>query len=246
MRKLPARITEPPELLRSAPAARKAVSDAISKGIFDLKFRSAVYGSLPVREALDLAHHGKCAFCETKIQPVSTPHVEHFRPKAAYIDEDEKVLVKPGYYWLAYSWSNLMLACPSCNGKSYKGNRFPLQFEAARALMPEDDLAIEAPLLIDPFIEDPRDFIRFNGPVAYAVAGNDRGRVTIEVLGLNREHLVDGREEHLRYFFACMNAVAALPGGPEKTELEKIVRFFLSVRGPYTSCLKDALARELL
>lgn len=62
-----------------------------------------------IRSRLNSIHWGKCAFCETSDQQLE---VEHYRPK------------KGGYYWLAYSWDNLLLACTKCNGA--KGNKFEI------------------------------------------------------------------------------------------------------------------------
>ena len=241
MYRLPVRGDAPEQLLNSAPGAVQAIVDAVNGGIVKLNFRSGVYASTEVRVALDGLQHGKCAFCEVHILPVSTPHVEHFRPKAAYIDEEDGSKQQPGYYWLAYSWSNLLLSCPRCNSTTFKGIRFPLQMEVSRALSPADDLSLEQPLLIDPYAEDPRDFIRFRGAVAYPVAGNAKGTQTISVLGLNREDLVDARSEHLRLFFTLANAAAGLSEGNDLDQVQLLLREFLSERGIFRSCLDDAL-----
>ena len=75
--------------------------------------QSALYDSRykyqDVKDALRSLYHGKCAYCET-YDP--SPHVEHYRPK------------RGGYYWLAYSWDNLIASCSQCNTK--KGNKFPI------------------------------------------------------------------------------------------------------------------------
>ena len=39
-------------------------------------------------------------------------HVDHYRPKATY-------------YWLAYSWDNLIISCPTCH--EYKNDLFDIQ-----------------------------------------------------------------------------------------------------------------------
>lgn len=67
------------------------------------------YKTDDIKAALNNIYHGKCAFCETKSESM---HVEHFRPK------------RGGYYWLAYSWDNLLLSCPTCN--TNKSDVFPL------------------------------------------------------------------------------------------------------------------------
>ncbi len=241
MRFLETRGDVPDELVEAAGPSTQAILNALAGEATKLAFRSYVYASDAVRTRLSLVQRNKCAFCEVKIYPVSTPHVEHFRPKAAYINEETLEKIKPGYYWLAYKWENLMLACPRCNSATYKGNRFPLEIEDARALSPDEDLDLEQPLLLDPFVDDPREFIRFRRGVAYAVDGNQKGETTIKVLGLNREDLVDSREEHLHSFKVIANAAAALDDGPEKTDLEDILTRLISESGQYLSCLEDNL-----
>lgn len=71
------------------------------------------YKMKDVMKALQTIYHSKCAFCEQKIE---FPQVEHFRPKNIY-------------YWLAYSWDNLLFACLGCN--SHKNNHFETLLEQA-------------------------------------------------------------------------------------------------------------------
>ena len=77
--------------------------------------------------------YGKCAYCEAPIRDYQHGDVEHFRPKAGVTDEngqpvclfDEQGQVQigadgepvkhPGYYWLAYEWTNLLPTCVKCN-----------------------------------------------------------------------------------------------------------------------------------
>ena len=54
-------------------------------------------------------------FCESKVSHIAYGDVEHFRPKAGYRQRPEDPLVQPGYYWLAYEWSNLLFCCQLCN-----------------------------------------------------------------------------------------------------------------------------------
>lgn len=99
------------------------------------------------REFLSQAFHGKCAYCESKIVSIYSGDVEHFRPKSAYNNDSEQDLVKPGYFWLAADWKNLLFACPFCNQTNThrvmenglvqkivlgKLNQFPLETEAHR------------------------------------------------------------------------------------------------------------------
>jgi uncharacterized protein (TIGR02646 family) len=131
-------------------------------------FRRTVYGGKSVKTALKQAQHDKCCFCEARFDANYQGDVEHYRPKGAVRDNGRKIL--PGYYWLAYSWSNLYYACADCN-QYRKGDRFPLQNEAERALCHHDDINRETPLLLNPGgPADPRDYIRFNLDVPRAMA----------------------------------------------------------------------------
>ncbi len=157
-------------------------------------FDPALYGDPAVKQALVAAQHGKCCFCEKKIG--GEGEVEHFRPKASFCQGDGSPLERPGYYWLAYDWDNLLLACPICNQR-FKKNYFPLADPAKRARNHRADLTQEKPLFINPAKEDPARFIGFRQEVPYALRGNKRAKETIKALGLNRENLIEERREHL-------------------------------------------------
>ncbi|MFT3766637.1 MAG: hypothetical protein QM820_14150 [Minicystis sp.] len=95
-----------------------------------------------------------------------------------------------GYWWLAWTWENLVFGCQSCNGKSCKGSRFPLARGSAALGLHEQPPAGEQALLIDPTDPrvDPMDLIRFrwNGKHWRPFAVNDDARAawTIEVFRL--------------------------------------------------------------
>lgn len=104
------------------------------------------YKTGDIKAALRDIYHCKCAFCETKSEPMQ---VEHFRPK------------RGGYYWLAYSWDNLLLSCPTCN--TNKSDKFPLAEGGVKAHFVNNDDNIqninilsagydqsELPLLVNP------------------------------------------------------------------------------------------------
>lgn len=155
-----------------------------------LTFASDIYGHETVRARLNETHHGKCAFCEATIpRPYADAHVEHWRPKGSVRQARADAAVAPGYYWLAYDWDNLLLACLFCN-RDNKSTIFPLEDPAARALNHNHDLAGEVPLLLKPDDgSDPRDHIEFVEELPKPRNGSVRGETTIRVLGLDRlEH----------------------------------------------------------
>jgi hypothetical protein len=74
-----------------------------------------VYSDKTIRKILISMCKGKCAYCESRITAIYNGDIEHFRPKAGYNNFPEDDVVKPGYYWLASEWENLLFACPFCN-----------------------------------------------------------------------------------------------------------------------------------
>lgn len=86
------------------------------------------YRASGVRESLLELFHDKCAFCESKLNTDSPLEVQHFRPFGFTVNHDGSI-IKPGYWWLAWEWSNLYPVCPLCN--TTKANRF--QVVGARA-----------------------------------------------------------------------------------------------------------------
>jgi uncharacterized protein (TIGR02646 family) len=148
-----------------------------------------------VRLTLWKHHDGKCCYCERKRDPKREPDIEHFRPKGGVTGVGGR---NSGYWWLAYDWDNLFFACKTCN-QEYKKNLFPL-VGGKRARRPNSSLATELPLLIDPIKDQPEDLISYvwefgKVPLAKPVGkdSKQRGRKTIEILGLDRDLLNDGR-----------------------------------------------------
>src|SRR4051812_28631461 len=79
------------------------------------------YNTPEVREALFKAQGWKCCYCELEIRRKGSP-IEHIRPKTRAL----RGLGLPthGYWWLTWTWKNLLLACSGCNGS--KLDHFPL------------------------------------------------------------------------------------------------------------------------
>lgn len=79
-----------------------------------------------------------------------------------------------------FDWLNHLLACSYCNSNQ-KGSRFPVDEHGS-------------PLLIDPTVEDPFDHLALSLTVGEYRARTRKGASTIDVLGLNRAVLVQGRQ----------------------------------------------------
>jgi len=97
-----------------------------------------------IKERLKKLYNKKCVYCERKLISF---HIEHYRPKDIY-------------YWLAYSWDNLLVSCGQCN--SHKRNRFEVVKRISIKDYPIDDIhnlgdvydKIEQPKLVNLEKED--------------------------------------------------------------------------------------------
>ncbi len=171
-------------------------------------FEFKAYKGADVRDAMRTMFHRKCAYCETFYAPAMPDDVEHYRPKAAYLDRGKQH--KPGYWWLAMEWSNLLPSCADCNRAraqeivgverrmaAGKANQFPLGTGSVRGT-PTKGVTREKALLLDPTVDDPAEHLEFlpdGGVRPTEVGGKDdaRGRATIDVVALQRRDLVDAR-----------------------------------------------------
>ena len=186
----------PNVLATKGAAAIGQLKNDYDAGVKKFKFDSKIYGHKEVKSRLIELQHGKCFLCESKLLHIGYGDVEHFRPKGGWV-QDNELMNEPGYYWLAYDWSNLFLSCQICN-QQFKKNLFPLQTPASRAASHHSDIKNEDPYFIHMADEDPEAFITFNEEVPKAVDGSIRGKITIDRLGLARELLNEERRKTLQ------------------------------------------------
>ena len=159
-------------------------------------------GYYTVRGDLCSAQHCKCCYCERNNFEASYNDVEHYRPKLR-ADRGPGLAVH-GYWWLAWTWQNLMFACPVCN-RTCKRDQFPIG-PGSTPLVPEQSPPLsEVPLLIDPCRENPINHIKFtyySGLPKHRWRplprnGSTKGDHTIRVAGLNRPGLLDLYDRHV-------------------------------------------------
>ena len=173
-------------------------------------FHFKVYKHPSVKAALAELFHGKCAYCESVYAKVQPMDVEHFRPKSGYMQGGK--LNKPGYWWLAADWDNLLPSCIDCNRRRKhhnldgetealgKESYFPIEEEALRARA-EGAEAREVRLLLDPCRDHPEKLLSFGemGEVKARAGTGDLGRRMVKqstaVYGLNRSALASSRRE---------------------------------------------------
>jgi uncharacterized protein (TIGR02646 family) len=191
---------------------------AYQSGVKKFNFDSNIYAHASVKQALIDAQHHKCCFCELLIS--DDGDVEHFRPKQAYCQNPGEPLRYPGYYWLAYDWSNLYLACSACNQR-HKRNLFPLDNPDNRSSNHRENLDREQPLLIDPGQDNPEDYICFQGVSAISIDNNPRGNATIKLIKLNdRYALKEDRRQHLYVMYSLWRIIQSSIKNPDNLELK--------------------------
>lgn len=194
--------------------AKKDAAVSISDKIYKGEYKDAEGKSQSqVRDYLNKYYHGKCAYCEQTCKA----EIEHYRPKKG-VTEDK---THDGYYWLCYTWSNLVPSCRYCNTEGGKGNKFPIINNANRVKSPSfnsskldnkkcqansSPLIDEEPFLLHPEVDkNPDKHLAFkisddkNGMTIVGTDAKKRGEKTIDICNLNRKDLRQNRLESVCY-----------------------------------------------
>lgn len=155
---------EPQVLVDNGAAWRDEYLAALAAGEVPnaIKYR---YRHAEIRSALRVETSKKCAYCESKIAPIAPDHVEHILSKSARPE-------------LIVEWSNLTLACPTCNG--LKGDYYS-----------------DAEPLINPYVEDPEEHLLHFGPFVLTRPGSAMGERTARRLQLSRVGLIERKAERI-------------------------------------------------
>jgi len=182
---------------------------------------NARYKKEDIRIALKGIYKNKCAFCEQKIEQYN---VEHYRPKKTY-------------YWLAFSWDNLIMACPTCNQS--KGTNFELVGDQVEFDNTEVNIRninsssasydlIEEPKMVNPEITDPLGHIQFKRD-GLIESANVRFAYTIEKCNIDRKYLNDERRKLLDVFSRDIRSALIENENPadQQNEISTIVRKFV-------------------
>jgi uncharacterized protein (TIGR02646 family) len=224
-------------------AAYVANRVAYENGSLTFNFPAA-YRSDAVKEALNRVQHGKCCFSEAMFVN-DDAHVEHFRPKGKVERWPNGPTFYPGYYWLAYDWSNLFF-CKSTTNSTIKRNFFPLSGQVRRNRNHLDS-RIESSILIDPSIEDPRTHIRFHNEEIKGITL--RGKKNIKILNLRNPQLDEARRTKFKYLKGLKRAVELLIisgtdiNDPEIVEMIEILRYSITQEAEFSSMAIDLLTR---
>ncbi len=143
-------------------------------------------------------YHEKCAFCESYIKN-EVGDIEHFRPKNKNENQAKKCDRIYSYYWLAFSWDNLLPCCSRCNGKKSNcfdimGNRIEYHNEKLSDLHDKIEKynKDEKPKLLHPEYDSFESDIRFS-KYGEIESDNERVNYTVEICDLNRTNLKESR-----------------------------------------------------
>lgn len=215
---------------------------AFESGRQKFEFKNAIYGHESVKTALIEAQHEKCCFCESKVTHIAYGDIEHFRPKGGWRRTKSSKLTRPGYFWLAYDWSNLLFCCQICNQRE-KRNHFPIEDEQQRCTHPNKDVSLEKPLFINPRFEDPETHIAFRGEVPFPVNNSKKGKATIDGLGLKRKPLQSRRTDILSALkYVHYVATGVVSASIELQEEAKAkLKLFAEPSAEYSSAVKCAI-----
>lgn len=188
--------------------------------VYDEKnsFTFSEYRSQDIKEALRKLFSDKCAYCESTFLNTYPGDIEHFRPKGEITEAVPKQ--KPGYYWLASDWDNLLFSCRNCNQKLShhifgsddkktmgKMNQFPLSDSSKHVRSHSDPAGIKAEeeyrLLLNPCNDFPEEHLEYGEEGTIRAKKNkngelsQKGKTSIDVYVLQRVELVKSREKHL-------------------------------------------------
>lgn len=221
--KLPNREFFPKTIPRPPKTTHLRRMEVINGGKYiDTDLYNGRYKQEDVRIAIKEIYKNKCAFCE---QYVEQGHIEHYRPKNTY-------------FWLAYSWDNLLYACSGCN--QYKSINFDIKGTLVTFVNTEENIRnihksssiydkLEKPKLINPEVTDPSGKIKFkkNGVIE---SDDDCFAYTIDKCKLDRKGLNDQRRKLIDKFKDHIRAVLHKYDNPaqQSSGIETIVMSFIT------------------
>lgn len=138
--------------------------------------------------------------------------------KIEHIDygDVEHIMPKSKYPDRMFDWENLGYSCTKCNRDAKKDNYDPL--------------------FINPFIDDPQDYIVTFGGIYFSKDGNQRGQITIDILKLNRLDLLQKRYMSLLAFQELLNRYNVCTNMAQKEAIKAVIEDELLDDKEYSVC----------
>jgi predicted ATPase len=220
----------------------------------DFQFEPSVW--LEARPALTELFHGKCAFCESDLVATGYVNISQFRPTRDALGLDG-ISSPTHYFWLAYEWENLYPICEVCDRN--KRNLFPVAGTRAAPGAAGEELEKELRLLLDPCLDYPEEHLVFgdegrvasvtlesdrSGPGNPPFDDHDRGTITIDTFGLNRDLLIRGRELAATETSTALD-LARISAGGDRAKLEQSITALVDPARPYSMVRRQVAARWL-
>lgn len=176
------------------------------------------YDHKEVRLALSRMYGGLCCYCESRIADVAYEHIEHRQPKKQF----------PQF---TFSWDNLNLACPQCNGA--KGELWDPVNEILDAVR---DVPITEHLEY-----------KVTKMAVYLNAATQRGAVTLIHTNLNRESLLQTRQKVFNEAYVTVTEIRRIELQEGNSPRATIAKNFLTelFQGEHGSLIKK-VATEIL
>ena len=211
------------------------------------KANSECYRDSTLKE-LTILYFNKCACCERSRG--EELQVDHYRPKKERNNRANENYNQPGYYWLAYEWSNLIPLCSSCNQS--KSNYFPLKNETNRisshthayAYSPKEFYSLEQPLFINPEIEDePEKHFKYlpNGKVE---GRTSEGAEMVKLYSLNSRTKIRDRKSVINNY--VQNLREAINEYLKNTNSERDAELRGDLRGTFRMILNNGVKTQPL
>jgi uncharacterized protein (TIGR02646 family) len=138
----------------------------------------------------------------------------------SHIDYGDVEHIKPKSLFPAekYNWDNLGYACPKCNRECKK--------------------EIYDPNIINPYDTDPVNYLYFIGGILRAKNSNNKGRITITIIQLNRPDLLQKRKEALLLLEQLIIRFQTTTNLAEKEALKKLIEENVKDYNEFSACKK--------
>ena len=158
--------------------------------------------------------------------------IEETNSKCAYCESKvtdvspgdiEHILPKKERPDLYVDWDNLTFACEICN-RSGKGTYYDVNLP-----------------LVNPYVDNPKDFFRFIGSLILPIINNNRSRITYSILKLGRNVLVESRSEKIENIDKLLQAWQNTTNVNTKKVLEFELHDTYSADKEYCGTIKEYL-----
>lgn len=138
--------------MRLAEPEQQKYQDRLVVGFTDAAIDPSIYRCRLFSQKLSQASQGCCAFCQSELASTGSGQLYHFKP-ASIVEVNGQVFRSP-YLDLAYQPENLHYCCRACAEDS-KQAQFP-------TLQQAQSQVVNTALLLNPYTDEPTDFIGFN------------------------------------------------------------------------------------